>query len=80
MIDPFIRKLEYGADLTDQDRIDLRDAVVDVCTFKAGEDISLQGEVPRNVHVVLEGWGCRYKMLEDGQRSGHGDLRSRRHV
>lgn len=68
MIDPFIRKLEYGADLTDQDRIDLRDAVLDVCTFKAGEDISSQGEVPRNVHVVLEGWGCRYKMLEDGQR------------
>ena len=68
MIDPFIRELAYGADLTEQDRADLRDAVRDVCTFKAGEDISPQGDVPRNVHVVLEGWGCRYKLLEEGQR------------
>ncbi len=68
MIDPFIRKLTYGADLTEQDRADLRDAVLDVCTFKAREDISPQGDVPRNVHVVLEGWGCRYKLLEEGQR------------
>ncbi|HBI20085.1 MULTISPECIES: Crp/Fnr family transcriptional regulator [unclassified Brevundimonas] len=68
MIDPFIRKLEHGADLTDDDRAELRAAVQDVCAFKAGEDVSPQGDVPRNVHVVLEGWGCRYKLLDGGQR------------
>lgn len=68
VIDPFTRKLEYGADLTDRDRADLRDVIRDVRSFKAGEDISPQGDVPRDVHVVLEGWGCRYKQLEDGRR------------
>lgn len=31
-------------------------------------DIVSEGEVPRFVHFVLDGWGCRYRQLPDGRR------------
>ena len=34
----------------------------------ARRDIVREGEPPRAVRVVLEGWGCRYKQLPDGRR------------
>lgn len=67
-IQPFIRKLDHGADLTDADRGQLSEALQKTALFKAGDDVSSQGEVPRNVHVVMAGWACRYKLLEDGSR------------
>lgn len=37
-------------------------------TCRKGEDIISEGEDPRTVFLILEGWACRYKMLEDGRR------------
>lgn len=34
----------------------------------ARRDVLGEGEVPRFVHVVLEGWGCRYRQMSDGRR------------
>ena len=34
----------------------------------ARRDIVREGEKPRAVNVVLEGWACRYKQLPDGRR------------
>ncbi|HEX8415140.1 MAG TPA: Crp/Fnr family transcriptional regulator [Sphingomicrobium sp.] len=31
-------------------------------------DLVREGEPPRFVHLVLQGWGCRYKTLDDGRR------------
>jgi CRP-like cAMP-binding protein len=31
-------------------------------------DLVREGEKPRSVNVVLEGWACRYKQLPDGRR------------
>lgn len=31
-------------------------------------EVLSEGEVPRVVHFVLEGWGCRYRQLPDGRR------------
>lgn len=33
-----------------------------------GLDIISEGEDPRVVNLILDGWACRYKMLEDGRR------------
>lgn len=33
-----------------------------------GMDIISEGEDPRTVNLIVEGWACRYKMLEDGRR------------
>lgn len=34
----------------------------------ARRDLVREGERPRGVNVVIEGWGCRYKQLPDGRR------------
>lgn len=33
-----------------------------------GVDVISEGEDPRTVNVVIDGWACRYKTLEDGRR------------
>ncbi|MBM6583059.1 Crp/Fnr family transcriptional regulator [Microvirga sp. BT689] len=65
---PFIRKLEYGAGLSDQDRQVLEQAVHDVRQFKPRHDLILEDDSPENIHVILEGFACRYKRLPDGTR------------
>jgi CRP-like cAMP-binding protein len=66
---PFTRKLELFAPLSERDkqllgRMCERSRLVD-----ADQEITRQGSVPESVHVVLEGFGCRYKILPDGDRS-----------
>ena len=39
-----------------------------VRNFAARVDISREGDRPRDVHLILSGWACRYKQLEDGRR------------
>ena len=34
----------------------------------ARRDIIREGDKPRAVNIVLDGWGCRYKQLPDGRR------------
>lgn len=61
--------LEAFAKLSQDDRalIDrlLRKNVRDV---GARRDLVREGDKPRAVNVVLEGWACRYKQLPDGRR------------
>jgi CRP-like cAMP-binding protein len=33
-----------------------------------GHDVISEGEDPRTVNIVVDGWACRYKTLEDGRR------------
>jgi CRP-like cAMP-binding protein len=68
MSTPFVLKLEYGAGLSDQDRQVLEQAVRDVRQFKPRHDLVLEDDSPENVHVILEGFACRYKHLPDGTR------------
>ncbi len=65
---PFVLKLEYGAGLSDQDRQVLEQAVREVRQFKPRHDLILEDDSPENVHVILEGFACRYKRLPDGSR------------
>ncbi len=65
---PFVLKLEYGARLSDQDRQVLEQVVRDVRQFKPRHDLILEDDSPENVHVILEGFACRYKRLPDGSR------------
>ena len=34
----------------------------------ARRDVIVEGDKPRHVHLVLDGWACRYKQLPDGKR------------
>lgn len=69
MSNPMIMKLEYGAPLSDGDRAKL--AEISLASRKVGarEDLIGAGETPRFVHLILDGFACRYKTLADGTRS-----------
>lgn len=68
MTNAFVRKLEYGARLTDEDRALLAEAVVDARVVRPRQDVVRQGDVPVDVNVILDGFACRYKVLADGKR------------
>ena len=69
MSNPLVRKLEQFAHLSAEDRGFLEHAATtQVRRYGSGEDIILEGEAPREVNLVLSGWGCRYRQLEDGRR------------
>jgi len=67
-MNPFIRKLEYGAALTDDDRKMLAGLGLAPQMVSARTDLISEGDKPRNVHLVLKGYACRYKLLDDGRR------------
>ncbi|XYD12114.1 Crp/Fnr family transcriptional regulator (plasmid) [Methylobacterium sp. NMS12] len=68
MTNPLIMKLEHGADLNDEDRALLRNLSARTRHVGAKQDIIREGERPEEVHLVMEGFACRYKLLPDGRR------------
>ena len=68
MPNPLISKLERGADLTKEDRARLEAVVHHPHTVGPREDLIQEGEAPGNVHLVLDGFACRYKILPNGRR------------
>lgn len=66
--DAVVAKLSRFVALTDHDR----DAIETMCwntrRVPAQRDVVSEGSRPNSVHVVLEGWACRYKTLRDGGR------------
>ncbi|WP_246697026.1 Crp/Fnr family transcriptional regulator [Methylobacterium planeticum] len=61
-------KLEYGARLTDADRDILQDLSSRTRRIPPHQDITSESERPENVHLVMEGFACRYKLLPNGKR------------
>jgi len=39
-----------------------------IASLDRGQDIISEGEEPRTVNLLVSGWACRYKMMEDGRR------------
>ncbi len=69
MPDRLIAKLEQFTKLSTADKEALEQlASQRMRVLSAREDIVREGEKPRLVHVILSGWACRYKVLEDGRR------------
>jgi CRP-like cAMP-binding protein len=64
-----IRKLEHFVRLSQTDRVILdRAASERVRRYGPRVDITREGDRPKDVHLILSGWACRYKQLEDGRR------------
>jgi CRP-like cAMP-binding protein len=64
-----IRKLEQFVRLSPTDRAILSRASSErVRKFAPRVDITREGDQPKDVHLILSGWACRYKQLEDGRR------------
>lgn len=69
MQNPLVRKLEQFVRLSGEDKqMLLRVSGERIRSFDAHEDIIHEGDRPEHLNLVLEGWACRYKVLEDGRR------------
>ncbi|MBP0445265.1 Crp/Fnr family transcriptional regulator [Roseomonas sp. SSH11] len=69
MVNPLIRKLENFTRLSGQDKHLLSEFLHEgIRHLGPREDIIREGERPQSVNLVLSGWACRYKYLEDGRR------------
>jgi CRP-like cAMP-binding protein len=61
-------KLEAFARLSLDDLGALTQLTRNVRTVDSRRDLISEGDKPRYVHLVLDGWGARYKSLPDGKR------------
>ncbi|MDP4026108.1 Crp/Fnr family transcriptional regulator [Methylobacterium sp. NEAU 140] len=68
MSNPLIRKLEAAEALTVEDRAVLNALCTASRQVEAKRDIIAQGDTPSDVHLVLDGIACRYKILANGAR------------
>jgi CRP-like cAMP-binding protein len=65
---PLLRKLANFTSLSVEEEKALQACCGDVRVYAAGEDMIAQGDRTGGVRLLLEGFGCRYKVLEDGRR------------
>lgn len=64
-----IRRLEHFTRLSAEDKRALEEASTQrVRVLRPRDDIIREGERPDDINLFVEGWGCRYKTLEDGRR------------
>lgn len=64
-----IRKLEHFVALSPDEKAALaRLGRERTRTYEPRQDLMVEGERPRRVNLMLEGFACRYRMLEDGRR------------
>jgi CRP-like cAMP-binding protein len=61
-------KIEAFTRLSADDRAALAQAGHNLHVVEARHDLVSEGDKPRFVHAVLDGWACRYKQLPDGKR------------
>lgn len=63
-----IRKLEVFAPLSDVERDAVSALAGQTRSYSPREDVIRQGDRTEHVNLLLEGFACRYKTLEDGRR------------
>ena len=66
---PLIRKLEASKLLLAADAAQLEGALTAAFAIPAHQDLTRVNDLPRNVHILTEGFACRYKVLPDGRRA-----------
>jgi CRP-like cAMP-binding protein len=66
---PLVRKLEGYAPLSEEDKRVIRDLSAErVVKVRARHDIIRDGAATDYIHLILDGWAARYKVLPDGTR------------
>ena len=65
---PLLRKLTNFTTLSAEESSALLDCCGEVRVLAPGEDVIAQGDRTGGVRLLLDGFACRYKVLEDGRR------------
>jgi CRP-like cAMP-binding protein len=68
MSNPLLRKLGNFTALSEEESEAVIECCKDVRTVGAREDVISQGDRTGGVKLLLDGFACRYKTLEDGRR------------
>lgn len=68
MRNPLIDRLRLLTSLSETDLVKLEQACLSTRSFAARTDISPEGDQPTALHIVLDGWAARYKVLPGGKR------------
>lgn len=68
LVSRFVRKLRHGARLTPDDEGLLARLAQGARHVPARGDIVLEGDEAQSLVLVLEGWACSYRQLENGKR------------
>lgn len=63
-----VSKLEAFTRLSSDDKTALAQASRNLRFVDARRDLVSEGDKPRFVHLILDGWACRYKQLPEGKR------------
>ncbi|GHB05628.1 Crp/Fnr family transcriptional regulator [Modicisalibacter luteus] len=61
-----LNKLNNFIELTDEEKRSIENAAIIRKNYRKGQDIISEGQRPDAVHLVEEGWACRYKSLGNG--------------
>lgn len=65
---PLIRKLSIFTTLSAEEQKAVMEATTKTISLQANDDIASRGEKVTGVKLLLEGFACRFKFLEDGRR------------
>lgn len=65
---PLVARLSLMTALGDAELLAIDDLLQDRCELPGGTEIVRAGDTTEQLHVLLDGWACRYKILRDGQR------------
>lgn len=65
---PLTRKLGSFSDLSDEDKAALDQLSDNPRDYKGGHVLIREGDRPENVFLLVEGWGCRFKIMPEGGR------------
>ena len=65
---PFLKKIQSAGELPTADRDLLIKLCDDTRRVASRRDLISEGDRPDQVHLMLKGWACRYKLLPDGAR------------
>ena len=63
-----LRKLRIFAELNSEEVEVLNDIARDIRTTATKRDIISEGARPEHLHLIVQGWAMRYKVLSDGTR------------
>lgn len=68
MVKRLVLKLESFVRLSQDDRAAIEHITRAQREVAPRRDLIREGDSPRQIHLVLDGWACRYKTLPDGRR------------
>lgn len=65
---PLIARLRLMTDLGDAELLAVHELLEQRREIRAGQDFVRAGQPTDRLHILINGWACRYKVLRDGQR------------